>query len=350
MIAVISVVSIAVSVTILWLGAAWVYVEMGMGWSAIAGLDPATLTALITAIAGPVAIFWLVIGFLGHLITLRHQNRAIRQLLSQAQRSTNHAEITTRVLMELRQQTRNALFFQSLKMVIADLNSIMATVAQQAGLVADTDIKTLWESYGAGDQLIFCNVFRKAAAADPMMAESLGKMAAAAPRLRADLLLYLARYEKLLRLATEHDEQHCILEMLQEGEHDWLHATLLKASRHMIEALVPHVQTRSQNPESEPEFQIKSPPPLFPETDTKDETGRPTKRRRGLFGVITHRGVSPLSDSTEPTNGTPDDTESTRWTGRDKTDNGSGAVARPFSPLNPDFPKQEGWPGDTEEQ
>ncbi|MFN3077763.1 MAG: hypothetical protein ABT940_12975 [Alphaproteobacteria bacterium] len=362
MVAVIVIVGIAFAATALWLGAAYVYIGLHVGWEAVPGLELSALSSLIAAVGAPLLALWLVAGFLGHLFTLRHQNRAIRQLLWQAQRANNQSEVTSRALVEMRQQARQSLFFQTMDMTLADLNGALATVAVRAGIVDEDAAAVLWSRYFAGDQQVFCRAIRAAADNDLGLVETIGKRVITTGRLRTDIQTYLFRYDRLIRLATEYDEQRFLLDLLQEGEHHRLQPVMAKACRPVLSD--PVIVPVSPQVSFPPEEETRAEEDAATEVEAEENSLRlRARRRRGLFGVITGRPVSPLADALEPVNdaGTlfrpgdgddrssdVEDEEATRpvkpFDIRD-----TGGSARPFSPLTPDFPKQEGWPGDTGE-
>ncbi|MEO5374322.1 MAG: hypothetical protein H7840_08585 [Alphaproteobacteria bacterium] len=325
MIGIALVVGTALAASILWVGAVWFYVYSRMGLDGVLALEPSALATLAATVGAPVAGIWLVAGFVGTMLALRGQGKVIRQLLWQAKRTAEHTEITTRSLLELREQAEHRAFFHTVELAFDDLNGLVATLAERAGLCSEEDLDMLWRRHRDGDRSVFCRLFREAAEQDTAaFARDLGGVVASDARFRSDLLFFLGRYDRLVRLGTEHDDHRYVLDLLEDGSFGVVQSLLARASRQLPD---PSSFNRSDEP----------PPP----------TGKPRKKRtRNLFAAMSggrREAPSPAPGEgggakAEPTVRGPEPKDAKK---EPREGEGSG---RPFSPLNPDFPKQDGWP------
>lgn len=318
------VVGIAVATSVLWLGGTYYFYFARIGLDGLLALEPAALATAAAATVAPVAGVWLVAGFVGTLVALRHQGQAIRQLLWQAKRSAEHTEVTARSLLDLRDHAEHRAFFNTVELAFDDLNGLVATLARRADLCTEHDLDVLWRRYRDGDRSVFCRLFREAAERDPgAFAGDLGRVVATDSRFRSDLLFFLGRYDRLVRLGTEHDDHRYVLDLLEDGSFGLVQGLLARASRQMPEPL-------ADDGEGEPAL-----PPRKP------------RKKRNLFAA---RTAAPSLESPEGKDGegaepkAPVEPSLKVPEVRDARREPKDGESRAFSPLAPDFPKHDGWP------
>ncbi|MCK5296851.1 MAG: hypothetical protein KAJ75_08165 [Alphaproteobacteria bacterium] len=96
---------VAVSVSLLWLGGVCIY-SSRIGWENLLTLHPFELSAFVGAAIAPVAVLWLVIGFIYYGVVVRRQSTALHLLLLQARRSSDNTEKIMQSMIEMLQQTK----------------------------------------------------------------------------------------------------------------------------------------------------------------------------------------------------------------------------------------------------
>ena len=253
MIAIALIVGVAFASTLLWSGAAYFYIATRFGVPGLSPLEPGAMPMVVTAAVAPVVIIWLAAGFLGVLMTLRYQGQAIRQVLWQMKRTAEHTDAMARLLLEQRRQSRGEAFFLTFQDLRDEMNGALASLAAKAGMCSPQLLPTLWSRYDCGERSVFCHLFRDRVERDEGFILVLGRMAAADSRMRADALFFLARFERLLRLGAEWDEQRFILDLAQDGDLGFVQKVVFKAVNGASAAPTPsQSQSQSQSPPPPP--------------------------------------------------------------------------------------------------
>ncbi|MBF0093640.1 MAG: hypothetical protein HQL33_05815 [Alphaproteobacteria bacterium] len=323
MIAVALIVGIALASTLLWLGLAYQFLSARFGAEGVMALDPWSLTMVVASVAGPVLVVWMVAGFMGMLVSLRQQGRTIRQLLWQMKRSADHTDVTTRLLIERRQQSQGNAFFLTHRDARDELNGVLASLAARAGLCPADTLPTLWVRYDCGERSVFCNLLRDAAERDEAFSSTLGRMLATDPRMRADALFFLARYDRLIRLGTEWDAQRHVLDLTQDGDLGQAQRLVFKAVHGSAggspqETASPRGTGKGDEPDGDGRPTRIWPKGFPPEDALLEDARRDETLLRDALD-----GDAPPED--EPPSPHPD----------------APRPGQPFSPLAADFPKQD---------
>lgn len=322
MVAIALIVGVAFASTLLWLGTAYSYLAARFGAEGLVGLDSITLAVVVGVAFVPVLIVWLVAGLFGFVLSLRQQGQVIRQLLWQAKRSADHTDVTSRLLIEQRQQARGDAFFLTFRDARDDLNGALASLAVRGGMCSAEALPTLWVCYDCGDRSVFCQLLRNMAERDDDIFGTLSRMMADDARMRADAQFFLARYDRLIRLGNEWDEQRHVLDLVQEGDLGLVQKLLFKAVH-----TSPQASRAQPPPDAAPPRPARVWPKGFPPADA-------------LLGDVQADAALIEEALAEGDNAEEE--------GREE-----GGRAGPFSPLAPDFPKQipsPAEPGETDGQ
>lgn len=325
----------AVALSLLWLGGFGVVVVGPLGLEGLMGFDPAGLAALAAVGVLPVAGIWAVAFFLGTLLALRRQAVAMRQVLWQAKRTGDHTETIMRALIEARHQAQHQAYLALAPQALDDLNSVLARLAERTGLCPAADAAALWARYGQGDRAVFCHAFAEAAERNPRLAAALGRAAARTPSLNAEIAGFMTRYDRLVRLGGEHDEQHLLLDLIQDGGLAAVRALFARASHLGAEDL--------DDEAAAPEAEAKSD---SPPTDEPAPESRP-RRRRNLFAAMASHAQTPAA---VPEPGADGEEMAPEAAGDDpRGDRAPPPSLRTFSPLTPGFPRHKRLPNETDD-
>lgn len=140
----------SVTLTTIWLVLCGAYL-MRLGWNGILSLEPSALALILTASASPPLLMWLV------LVVLTQQNEIVnfREILLELthlmRRQFEQSEANVKVLLEMTSSSRRQFVKDGLSIILNDLSSNVAIVADRTGVLSGDNLDLAWAKYGAGD-------------------------------------------------------------------------------------------------------------------------------------------------------------------------------------------------------
>jgi len=234
---------IAVTVTTIWVVMVGAYFR-NIGWDGFLALSPAELAVVMAGAGGPLAALWLFIAIL-------EQRRGVAQLVirlvemtAQSRQSVQQAEGQTRALLELQAQAARVQLAETRKLVLQDLASNAATLAERLGVLNRADIDTAWTRFGSGDIHVFVQSFLNFSASHPDISERMAEAVSRDSVARTALSNFVRRYDRM----TSSTDDRTLLEILDEGALGRGYRLFLKADD--LANIASNQKPRQQNAEA----------------------------------------------------------------------------------------------------
>lgn len=142
---------LAVAATTAWVVLSFTYLNR-LGWDGILSLEPGALAATLAAVAGPPAALWLVLVVIAQQQELSLLRKTVLDLGVAVRRGQDHAEISSRTLIELTSATTRGAAKDSVHIALDDLASHAAVVAERLGVLDGEGLDLAWARHGAGDR------------------------------------------------------------------------------------------------------------------------------------------------------------------------------------------------------
>ncbi len=156
---------LAVAVTTGWMVLCFAYLNR-LGWDGLLSLEPGALAATLAAAAGPPVALWLVLVVVAQRQELSDLHTAVLDFGVAIRRGQDHAETNGRALLEVTAASRRQASQDGLVLVLDDLASHAAVVAERLGVLNPEGVDLAWARYGAGDRWAFLRPFLERAAAE----------------------------------------------------------------------------------------------------------------------------------------------------------------------------------------
>lgn len=207
---------LAVAATTAWIVLSFTYLNR-LGWDGILSLEPGVLAATLAAVSAPPAALWLVLVVVAQqqeLALLRHM---VSDQGSVLRRGQEQAESNSRALLELTALAGRSSAKDTLPLVLDDLASHAAAVAERLGVLEADSLDLAWARYGAGDRWALLKPFLERAAIEDDFAERLAKALQQDHGAQASAAAFTRRLQSLRSQSHGIGEQKLLVEVLEDG-------------------------------------------------------------------------------------------------------------------------------------
>ncbi len=207
---------LAVAITTGWVVLCSGYLNR-LGWDGLLSLDPGPLAATLAAGAGPPVALWLILMVIGQRQELAELQKGLVDFAMVLRRGQDQAEINGRALFELTAASQRGAAQDGFALILDDLISHAAVVAERLGVLDSDGLDMAWARYAAGDRWALLRPFLDRSLAEEDF-ESRLRMALsedAQSRLAADA--FLRRLEMLRSKDGVPQAQKMIQEVLEDG-------------------------------------------------------------------------------------------------------------------------------------
>ena len=223
----------AVAATTAWVVFVAMYLA-SIGMSGVLAFTPSEIALLLLAAAGPVAVLWLLIGFVQQRKQLNTLSRALADLGA-------HGEVQARALLEAQTESRKRSFVATRSLALQDLTAQAALIAERLSLLTRDQADTVWARTGAGDIWGFYSIFMMAQAADPDFASRLGEATAADDVSYAAMSAFVRRYTQLAEAQQGFDLDKLGRDIIDDGPLAQV-ASIFQAAELAADAAQQHVE------------------------------------------------------------------------------------------------------------
>lgn len=223
--------------SLLWLDLIQRYVNTGPGWDNLLQSHPTDFALFLAAASAPLAVLWLVAGFVFIALAQVRMQTAVQDTQRQLARSSGEIEALIRTNIEMQEQARRQSFLNGAEMAIKDLNSQAGLIAGRLGILSTEETEYLWALNAAGDPWAFCHALLERAQRDQTFPELMAHRVATDEVASAGLQRFLRRYDHLVSLAKNHDADRLVREVLEDGPMDHLYALFQRVS-HRVQDLL----------------------------------------------------------------------------------------------------------------
>jgi hypothetical protein len=152
---------LGIGLTLLWLGLAFVYIDLGVGWRQFHAQSLGDMGQFIEGAFAPLAFLWLVLGLSLQQSELSANNRAIQRQYELMQKTAEHAEVQTQAIAANELHARQDTFIELAKLVGQQLEVISGLLYLSSqgpvgdGSVSDQELDGLWARMSSGESSIF---------------------------------------------------------------------------------------------------------------------------------------------------------------------------------------------------
>jgi hypothetical protein len=176
-------------------------------------LSPTEAAGLFAGIGGPLAALWLFLAVSEQRYRINRLNQGLSEIMSQHRHALQLAETQTRALVAFQAQAERAQAADARALVLRDLASSAAVLAERLGVIRREDVDVAWARFGSGDTSAFVQPFLNYIVSHPEIGERLAEVVVRDPVAAMALRSYVWRFDKLT--ATLDDK--LVRDVLEEG-------------------------------------------------------------------------------------------------------------------------------------
>ena len=209
--------SLSICASLLWLGSAFTYIKDTIGFDNLMKVSPVEMSSIIAASISPVIFLWIIIAFIGHSLALKKQTKYMDALIKQSKRTNEHNEAVVRSMIEIQHQTKSSSMLDRVDLTIMDMNELLCEIILRCKIASNVSVENIWQRVGNGNKWAFCKVLLENFEQYPEFTNTILKKAINDNMLAGSLIEFGVRYDKLIMLLGKHDKERFITDVIENG-------------------------------------------------------------------------------------------------------------------------------------
>lgn len=222
---------LALSLTIVWLGAGLVYIGDRIGWQEFYQQPLDSLGSFLEGAFAPLAFLWLVVGYFLQQKELSKNTQAIQRQHEEMRKSSAQAEVQAQAIQAYAMHTQQQTFMRVHEAVRESLGGLVGMLyissqgATGSGAVSSDAIAALWAEMSRGDPEIFSRKFLQLSARDEENMHEL--LFGTEVRLRHSTN-FIRQFERIVEAARACDSDGMIVDAVLGSAHGLLYSVMLR--------------------------------------------------------------------------------------------------------------------------
>lgn len=237
--------------SLIWLIYAGLFVHARFQTVDMSSVEAYTLALYAGLVLIPVWIVWQVFGFVNQYFKTKSTDKKLEQLFVQMKKNQDYTDLVVRLMLDAEHEIKDGFVIGKFDVFVADMNEILADIAQRSNAASSVKIGELWARVKNGERWSIAKTFIENAKTHSDFEGYLKDKAARDKVFKGTLMEFCARYQNLSSMLEQHDRDRVFITILQTGVMGRVYAMLAPIALEM-ESADEAVQTQAEV-EPEPE-------------------------------------------------------------------------------------------------
>ena len=203
--------------SLVWLIYAGFFVHQRFVTVDMTSVDAYTLALYAGLVLIPVWIVWQVFGFINQYFKTKSTDKKLEQLFVQMKKNQDYTDLVVRVMLDAEHEIKDGFVVGKFDVFVADMNEILADIAQRSNAASSVKIGELWARVKNGERWSIAKTFIENAKAHSDFEGYLKDKAGRDKIFKGTLLEFCARYQNLSNMLEKHDRDRVFITILQTG-------------------------------------------------------------------------------------------------------------------------------------
>ena len=203
--------------SLIWLIYAGLFVHARFATVDMTSVEAYTLALYAGLVLIPIWIVWQVFGFINQYMKTKSTDKKLEQLFTQMKKNQDYTDLVVRVMLDAEHEIKDGFVIGKFDVFVADMNEILADIAQRSNAASSVKIGELWARVKNGERWSIAKTFIENAKAHADFEGYLKDKAARDKIFKGTLLEFCARYQNLSNMLEKHDRDRVFITILQTG-------------------------------------------------------------------------------------------------------------------------------------
>jgi hypothetical protein len=203
--------------SLVWLIYAGLFVRERFVTVDLTSVEAYTLALYVGLLLIPVWIVWQVFGFINQYFKTKSTDKKLEQLFTQMKKNQDYTDLVVRVMLDAEHEIKDGFVISKFDVFVADMNEILADIAQRSNAASSVKIGELWARVKNGERWSIAKTFIENAKTHSDFEGYLKDKANRDKIFKGTLLEFCARYQNLSNMLEKHDRDRVFITILQTG-------------------------------------------------------------------------------------------------------------------------------------
>ena len=203
--------------SLVWLIYAGLFVHQRFLTVDMTSVEAYTLALYAGLVLVPVWIIWQVFGFINQYFKTKSTDKKLEQLYTQMKKNQDYTDLVVRLMLDAEHEIKDGFVVGKFDVFVADMNEILADIAQRSNAASSVKIGELWARVKNGERWSIAKTFIENAKAHSDFEGYLKDKANRDKIFKGTLLEFCARYQNLSNMLEKHDRDRVFITILQTG-------------------------------------------------------------------------------------------------------------------------------------
>lgn len=203
--------------SLVWLIYAGLFVHDRFVTVDITSVDAYSLALYAGLILIPVWVIWQVFGFINQYFKTKSTDQKLEQLFVQMKKNQDYTDLVVRVMLDAEHEIKDGFVVGKFDVFVADMNEILADIAQRSNAASSVKIGELWARVKNGERWSIAKTFIENAKSRSDFESYLKDKVARDKIFKGTLMEFCARYQNLSNMLEKHDRDRVFITILQTG-------------------------------------------------------------------------------------------------------------------------------------
>lgn len=203
--------------SLLWLIYVGIFVYNRFSMVDMTSVDAYTLALYTGLVLIPVWLVWQVFGSINQYFKNKATNKKLEQLFNQMKKNQDYTDLVVRVMLDAEHEIKDGFVVGKFDVFVADMNEILADIAQRSNAASSIKIDELWQRVKNGERWSIAKAFIENSKSRDNFEEYLKDKSNRDPIFKGTLLEFCARYQNLSNMLEQHDRDRIFITILETG-------------------------------------------------------------------------------------------------------------------------------------
>lgn len=200
-----------------WLIYAVMFVKSKVAAEGLWEQSPEMMLSILAIVFIPVAVIWVIFGYISQYINARSMNRKQNELLAQLQKNQDYTDLVVRVMLDAEHEIKDGFIINKFDTLISDMNEALSEVIQRCNIASSAQLEQLWQRVGRGEKWSLGKAVLEASKSQSTFDAWVREKVNRDKVFRGALLEFCSRYQNLIQLLEKHDRDRIFLRMIETG-------------------------------------------------------------------------------------------------------------------------------------
>ncbi len=203
--------------SLLWLIYVGIFIHNRFSMVDVTSVDAYTLALYAGLVVLPIWLMWQIFTSINQYFKSKETNKRLEQLFAQMKKNQDYTDLVVRVMLDAEHEIKDGFVVSKFDVFVADMNEILADIAQRSNTASSLKIDELWKRVKNGERWSIAKAFIENANSRENFETYLKDKAGRDPVFKGTLLEFCSRYQNLSNLLEQHDRERVFITILETG-------------------------------------------------------------------------------------------------------------------------------------